>query len=29
MVGKVLARTLSWVGAAWAIADFSYCMYNA
>ena len=29
MVGKVLARTLSWVGAAWAIADFSYCMYNS
>jgi hypothetical protein len=29
MVGKVLARTLSWVGAAWAIADFSVCMYNS
>jgi len=29
IVGKALARTLSWVGAAWAIADFSYCMYNS
>ena len=29
MVGQVLARTLSWVGVAWAVADFSYCMYNS
>jgi hypothetical protein len=29
MVGSVLARSLSWVGAAWALADFSYCMYKA
>mgnify|MGYP000954290271 CR=1 FL=1 len=26
MVGKVAGRTLSWVGVAWAVGDFVYCM---
>lgn len=26
MVGKVAGRTLSWVGIAWAVGDFVYCM---
>lgn len=26
MVGKVVGRTLSWVGVAWAVGDFVYCM---
>jgi len=26
MVGKIAGRTLSWVGVAWAVGDFVYCM---
>lgn len=26
MVGKITGRTLSWVGIAWAVGDFVYCM---
>lgn len=28
IVGKVVARNLGWVGAVWAVADFSKCMFD-
>lgn len=28
LAGKVIARTMSWIGAAVALAEFTYCMYH-